>query len=310
MQTFRQLPKLTQLRHLITLSEHCHFGKAAESCFITQSSLSTSIKELESILGGVLVERTRRSVIMTTLGEEVVKRAHKVVTDVEDLTDLVNAEREPLTGTLRLGAIPTIAPYLLPQVLPQIRAAYPDLKLYLREERSADLVKHLISGELDLLILAFPYPTPDLETMMIANDPFWVAYPPGRSNANRTAVKPKSLKNEPLLVLEEGNCLRDHVLSACHLNTKSENVDFQASSLHTLIQMVDNDLGVTLIPEMAINAGIATKTGTTLLPLEGIEASRDIGFVWRPTSARKQEISLLAKFFSNELKSAPIFTQT
>lgn len=309
MQTFRQLPKLTQLRHLIALSEHYHFGKAAESCFITQSSLSTSIKELEAILGGVLVERTRRSVIMTALGEEVVKRAHKVVTDVEDITDLVNAERAPLTGTLRLGAIPTIAPYLLPQVLPQIRAAYPNLKLYLREERSADLVKHLIAGELDLIVLAFPYPTPDLETMMIANDPFWVAYPPGRTVPTGQSVNPRSLRNEPLLVLEEGNCLRDHVLSACHLNIKSENVDFQASSLHTLIQMVDNNLGVTLIPEMAIKAGLAATTGTTLHPLEGNEASRDIGFVWRPTSARKHEFSLLADFFSQELKSKPKFKQ-
>ena len=305
MHTFSPLPKLNQLRHLIAVSDHRHFGKAAETCFITQSSLSTSIKELESILGGLLVERTRRSVIMTPLGIEIVSRARKIIADVRDMADLVKAESAPLSGSMRLGAIPTIAPYLLPRALPKIRSAYPDLKLYLREGRSSELIGHLVSGELDVLILAFPYPVPGLETLMIGEDPFWVAYPKGHSGKSSGdtsgEVKATSLKNEPLLVLEEGNCLREHVLGACQLAPSSPNVEFQASSLQTLIQMVDNDLGVTLLPEMAVKAGIAHSTHITLHPLAGNNTSRRIGLVWRNTSARKQEFSLLADFFRDEL---------
>jgi len=301
MTIFKRLPTLTQLRHLIAVSEHLHFGKAAASCFITQSSLSLSIRELESGLGATLVERTRRSVMMTTLGSEIVSRARKVITDVEDITDLVRADDDPLSGSIRLGVIPTIAPFLLPRTLPRLRRAYPDLKLYLREERSADLVHQLTSGELDLLVLAFPYPVPGLETFLFADDPFWIAYPKGHPGGTSERVTPSSLKDDTLLMLEEGNCLRDHALSACHLSTSSANVDFQASSLHTLIQMVDNGLGITVLPKMAIDGGIAKSTQIQLRPLEGKGTSRQIGLVWRATSARKQEFLMLAEFFKDEL---------
>ncbi len=301
MTTYKRLPTLTQLRHLIAVSDHLHFGKAATACFITQSSLSISIRELESGLGATLVERTRRSVMMTALGNEIVSRARKVITDVEDITDLVRAEGAPLTGSIRLGVIPTIAPFLLPRTLPGLRRAYPDLKLYLREERSADLVDQLTSGELDLLILAFPYPVPGLETLLFADDPFWVAYPKGHPGGQSERVTPTTLKNDTLLMLEEGNCLRDHALGACHLSAESANIEFQASSLHTLIQMVDNGLGITVLPKMAIDGGIAKSTKTELRPLEGKKTSRQIGLVWRTTSARKQDFLTLAEFFKDEL---------
>ena len=301
MATYKRLPTLTQLRHLIAVSQHRHFGKAAAACFITQSSLSISIKELESNLEAMLVERTRRSVLMTPLGEEVVSRALKVITDVEDITDLTRAEGAPLSGVIRLGVIPTIAPFLLPRTLPKIRRSFPELKLYLREARSADLVHQLTTGELDLLILAFPYPATGLETLLFADDPFWVAYPKGHPNTKAERVSASMLRDESLLLLEDGNCLRDHALGACQLSPGSANVDFQATSLHTLIQMVDNALGVTLLPKMAIDGGIAKSTKTVLRPLDGRETSRQIGMVWRPTSARKKDFTLLAESFRDEL---------
>jgi len=301
MPSFNRLPTLTQLRHLIALSEYRHFGKAAEACFINQSSLSASIKELESILEGTLVERTRRTVIVTALGIDVVSRARKVVTDVEDIVDHVRADGQPLSGILRLGVIPTIAPFLLPRTLPNLRRAYPDLQLYLREDRSAELVHQLTVGELDLLILAMPYPTPGLQTYLFADDPLWVAYPLGHPNSESERVSPSALKKDTLLLLEEGNCLRDHALGACRQSNRSANMDFYASSLHTLIQMVDNGLGVTLLPKMAVDAGIARSTKTVLRPLDGKGTSRKIGLAWRTTSARQKDFSLISEFFRDEL---------
>jgi len=305
MNTFKRLPTLTQLRHLVALDRYRHFGKAAEACFITQSSLSLSIRELESGLRAQLVERTRRSVMLTKLGEEIVRRALTVIADVASIAELAEADGSVLTGDLRLGVIPTIAPFLLPRTLPRLRASYPDLKLYLREGHTADLVRQLQSGDLDVLLLAFPYPAAGLQTLLFADDPFWVAYPHGQAPGNTGAVSRDCLKKEKLLVLEEGNCLRDHAFGACRLDAGSANVEFQASSLHTLIQMVDNGLGVTLIPRMAIDGGIAAATRTELRPMEGTGTSRQIGLAWRPTSARQSDFKLLAEFFSTALASCP-----
>jgi LysR family hydrogen peroxide-inducible transcriptional activator len=301
MAEFKHLPSLTQLRHLVAVADHGHFGRAAAACFITQSSLSASIKELETVLGKVLIERTRRSVMMTPLGEETVSRARKVLTDVEEIVDLVNASGDPLMGSLRLGVIPTIGPFLLPRVLPALRRAYPGLKLYLREEQSARLIDALGSGNLDLLLLAFPYPADGFETYLFADDPFWVAFPKGHRYASKERVMSTDLEGEKLLLLEEGHCLRDHALSACSLTGEISAAEFQASSLHTLVQMVDNGLGLTLLPKMAIDAGIAKATRVQMRPMEGKGISRQIGFVWRISWPRKEEFVLLAKFFRDEL---------
>ncbi len=297
---FRRLPTLTQLRHLIAVDEHRHFGRAAAACFVTQSSFSASIKELESTLGKVLIERTRRSVQVTPLGAAVVERARRVLVDVAELADLVSASGAPLSGDLRLGVIQTISPFLLPRVLPDLRRAYPDLKLYLREERSAELVERLGGGELDLALLAFPYPTGKLETRVFADDPFWAALPRGHQGVRRERLTPADLADERLL-LEEGNCLRDHAMDACGLAGDGGTPEFQGSSLHTLVQMTANGLGVTLLPKMAIDAGITKGTRLQLRPLEGKGTSRRIGFAWRKSSPRTEEFDVLAAFFQAEL---------
>lgn len=301
MTAYRALPTLTQLRHLIAVADHGHFGRAAEACFITQSSLSASIKELETMLGRVLVERTRRSVMMTALGGDVVRRARKTVTDVGDIVDLVGASAAVLSGPLRLGVIPTIAPFLLPRVMPVLLKAHPGLKLFLREEQTARLVEGLGGGELDLLLLAFPYPLENLETVAFADDPFWVAFPKGHWCAGRERVAIKDLKGEELMLLGEGHCLRDHALAASAQAASISTGEFQASSLHTLVQMVDNGLGLTLLPKMAIDAGITRGTGVQVRPLEGKVISRKIGFAWRASSPRKQDFACLSEFFRDEL---------
>jgi LysR family transcriptional regulator, hydrogen peroxide-inducible genes activator len=301
MAIFKRLPTLTQLRHLIAVSEHNHFGRAAQACFITQSSLSASIKELESTLGQTLIERTRRTVMMTPLGVETVERAQNVLRGVEEIVELVSAASAPLSGSLRLGVIPTIAPFLLPRVLPALRKAYPDLKLYLVEKQSALLLDDLADGHLDLLLLAFPYPTNDLKTLLFADDPFWVAYPKGHWPVDRERLTGHDLRDENLLLLGAGNCLRDHALNACGLSTNQQPAEFQGSSLHTLVQMVDNGLGLTLLPKMAVDAGIARSTSVSLRPMDGGALSRHIGFAWRLSSPREKEFSLLADFFRDEL---------
>ncbi len=298
---FRRLPTLTQLRHLIAVDEHRHFGRAAEACYVTQSSLSASIKELEATLGKVLIERTRRSVRTTPLGEAVVARARRVLVDVAEIADLVSASGAPLSGDLRLGVIPTISPFLLPRVLPDLRRTYPDLKLFLREDRSAELVERLAGGDLDLALLAFPYPTGKLQTRIFADDPFWAALPRGHAGAGRERLTPADLGAEPLLLLEEGHCLRDHALEACGLQDGGGTPEFQGTSLHTLVQMTANDLGITLLPKMAVDAGIARGTRLQLRPMEGRGTSRKIGFAWRNSSPRADEFELLAEFFQAEL---------
>jgi LysR family transcriptional regulator, hydrogen peroxide-inducible genes activator len=301
MAIFKRLPTLTQLRHLLAVAEHMHFGHAAQACFITQSSLSASIKELEATLGQILIERTKRSVMMTPLGETTVERARDVLRDVEEIADLVRAASMPLSGSLRLGVIPTIAPFLLPRVLPALRQSYPDLKLYLSEKQSAPLLDDLGAGHLDLLLFAFPYPTEGLETYLFADDPFWVAYPKGHWPDSKERLTGQELETENLLLLGEGHCMRDHALNACGMARQHDASEFQGSSLHTLVQMVDNGLGLTLLPKMAIDAGIARATGVQLRPMDSHALSRHIGFAWRPSSPRSEEFTLLADFFRDEL---------
>ena len=301
MATFKHLPTLTQLRHLIALNEHQHFGRAAEACFIMQSSLSTSIKELERTLGQPLVERTKRKVMMLPLGIEVIDRARHVVRDVEDISDLANAASAPLSTPIRLGVIPSIAPFLLPRVLPALKKAYPNLKLYLREAQSAPLVRQLEDGELDLLLLAFPYSTHDLECNIFAEDPFWIAFPKGHPYSQKEHIHIQGLDPESLMLLEEGHCLRDQTLSAFGPVPPQIQTDFQASSLHTLVQMVDNGLGLTVLPKMAVDTGITKSTRIQVRPLDGPYTSRQIGLTWRKTSTRKAEYEHLASFFRDEL---------
>ena len=294
-------PSIRQLRHLAAVADQRHFGRAARACFVTQSTLSASIKTLEAALGAVLVERTKRSVMMTPLGEDVVARARAILAEVDDLVDLVGASGEPLSGSLRLGVIPTIGPYLLPRVLPALREAHPDLRLYLREDRTGALLERLAAGDLDALLLAFPTPVRRVAAFVFADDPFWVAFPREHPLARCERVAPADLDEEPLLLLEEGHCLRGHALAACDPGGRREASGFQATSLATLVQMVDNGLGLTLLPKMAVDAGITRGTRLAVRPLADPAGGRKIGLAWRDSSARGEEFTLLATFFRDEL---------
>ena len=297
----KPLPSIRQLRYLVAVADHCHFGRAAGACFVTQSTLSASIKELETLLGTTLIERTRRWVMLTPVGHDVVARARAVVREVEDLVAAAAGSGEPLSGPLRLGVIPTIGPYLLPRVLPALRAAHPALRLYLREDLTGRLLERLAAGDLDLLLMAFPYAGQRLETFVFADDPFWVAFPPGHRFQDCERVDQAELDGENLLLLEEGHCLRDHALSLCDLDGATRTDAFQATSLQTLVQMVDYGLGLTLLPKMAIDAGITKGTGVAVRPLTVETLSRRIGVAWRKSSNRTREFTLLGGYFRDRL---------
>src|SRR6185503_12134111 len=258
------LPTLRHLRYLVTLAETRHFGRAAEACFVTQSTLSAGLKELENQLGVTLVERTKRRVMVTPLGEEVVARARRLLSEAGEIADLVRAAAEPLSGPLNLGVIPTVAPFLLPKVLAKVRKAHPKLKLHLVEDLTARLLERLTAGELDLALIALPYRAPEVETLELGDDAFLLATPPGHPLAGHEHVDAGELERAPLLLLEEGHCLRDHALAACRLAGAAPTGDrLQATSLHTLTQMVAGGMGVTLLPQMAVDAGLAKGTGIT-----------------------------------------------
>lgn len=295
------LPTIRQLRHLIALAETTHFGRAAEACAITQSSLSASIRELETVLGRRIVERSRRSVVLTPLGAEVVARAREVVSRTQGIVELVQGAGAPLSGTVRLGTLPTIAPFLLPRALPPLRASYPDLRLYLKEQKSADLVDAVRGGALDVALMAFPYPTGDLSVRVFAEDAFWVAFPRDHDLAELERISAASLEGESLLLLEEGHCMREHALSVCGAAARGAGPDMQGSSLHTLVQMADNGLGMTVLPKMAIDAGITRGTHLAVRPLEGAVVARRIGLAWRRHSAQERDFQLLAGFLEGEL---------
>lgn len=290
----RPLPTFRQLAYLVAVAEHRHFGRAAEACFVTQSTLSTGVQELETLLGVVLVERTKRRVSMTPLGEEVAARAKALLRGGEELVEAARAGGEPLAGPLRLGVIPTISPYLLPKVLPRLREHFPLLRLYLREDQSARIVDGLAGGDLDALILALPFPAEDTETMPLGDDPFLFICRPDHRLARCPTIEPAEMANEPLLLLEDGHCLRDHALAACRLPGARAGQPFSATSLATLVQMVAGGLGVTLVPRMAALAGILAGTNLIARPMAASATPRGIGLVWRRSSPRKAEFRLLA----------------
>ncbi|MGQ0660463.1 hydrogen peroxide-inducible genes activator, partial [Sphingosinicella sp.] len=287
------LPTLKQLQYLVALSDHGHFGRAADACFVTQSTLSAGIKELESLMGIILVERTRRVVRFTPLGERVAAKARRILRDAEDLADMVRATGKPLAGELRMGVIPTIAPFLLPALLPRLRAKWPDLRLYLREETSQAACDSLQRGQLDCVLLALPYACGEVDRAELFEDRFLVAFPPGA--AAPETVAPAAIDPESLLLLEDGHCLKDHVLSACNRPELRAEAAIMGTSLHTLVQMVDNGLGTTLVPEMAVQAGILDGTGIVARPLAAEHPSRRIALVWRKRSPREKEFQLLAE---------------
>jgi LysR family transcriptional regulator, hydrogen peroxide-inducible genes activator len=287
------LPSVRHLRHLVALGDHAHFGHAADACLVTQSTLSASIKELEALLGAGLVDRTKRNVVLTPLGVEVAERARKIIGEVEELAHLARAANAPLSGMLRLGAIPTVGPFLLPKVLPELRRAYAGLKLYLVEDLTSRLVDSLHQGKLDVVLLALPYDCGAVDAVHLFKDPFHVGLPALHPLANQVSIKSQSLASETLLLLKDGHCLREHALAACQFNGRRSE-EFEGTSLPTLVQMVDNGMGITLLPELAIEGGVLRGTSLVTRPLLSDDPTRSIGVVWRKGTRRREEFQLFA----------------
>src|SRR5271165_1438401 len=290
----RILPTLRQLKFLVALADRRHFGQAAEACYVSQSTLSAAIQELEQGLGVTLFDRTRRSVAPTGIGLEITERARTILRQAEDLVDIALAAHDPLSGPLRLGVIPTIAPFLLPRMLPKLREAAPELKLYLREEQTAPLLARLEAGQLDAVILALPVPLADAESEDVALDPFFVVCPRSHRLASLETVRPGDMATEDLLLLEDGHCMREHAMAACELEGARRNVALQGTSLHTLVEMTASGLGVTLVPEMAIGLGLLAGLDLHVAPLAGDRPWRRIALVWRKSSGRKETFRRLA----------------
>jgi len=292
------LPSLRQLRYLVVLAERLNFRAAAEACFVTQSTLSAGIKELESQLDAHLVERDRRSVRLTPLGAQVVERARRLITEAGDLVAAARAGREPLSGPFRLGVIPTIAPFLLPAALPPLRRRFPSLELYLREDLTERLLEQLRAGRIDAALIALPFDTGELEIHELFRDEFWFV-----ARADDPLAKPKAVAMERLdvndvILLEEGHCLREHAITACGAAHGSGSRNIEATSLPTLLQMVEGGLGVTLLPEIAIKAGILNGTNLIARPFSTRVPARTLALAARPSSARGRDLGLLAEFFS------------
>ena len=299
------LPTFRQLEHLVLLADHGHFGRAAETCHVTQSTLSASIKELENVLEASLVDRTQRRVVLTPLGLEIVERARRILQEGKELAEAARADSEPLSGTLRMGVIPTIGPFLLPNMLLRLRRGYPALRLYLVEDLTARLVEGLHAGKLDVVLLALPYDCGDVERRALFQDPFKVAMPSDHPLTVRKTVDLEQFRYGGLLLLKEGHCLRDHALAACRWADRRQIEQVEATSLHTLVQMVDNGLGITLLPQLAIDGGILKGTTLTVLPTAGETPSREIGLVWRRGSGRRREFELLAPLLTQLVEERP-----
>jgi LysR family hydrogen peroxide-inducible transcriptional activator len=260
---------------------------------VTQSTLSAGLRELETLLGLTLVERTRRVVRFTALGEKIADKAIRVLREAEELAELARAEGQPLHGELRMGVIPTIAPFLLPTMLPRLRSEWPQLKLYLREETSQAACEALHRGQLDCVLLALPYPCGDIDSAPLFNDPLFVAFPRGEAPAGAT-IDVDAIDEKRMLLLEDGHCLKDHALSACNRPELRARAAMMGTSLHTLVQMVDNGLGLTFIPAIAIEAGILDGTEVDAKPLRSDHGSREIALIWRRSSPRESEFQMLA----------------
>ena len=286
-------PTLKQLQYLVALRDHGHFGRAAGACSVTQSTLSAGLRELEALLDTTLVERSRRVVRFTALGDRVADQARRVLREADALTDLARAAARPLTGDLRLSVIPTIAPFMLPRTLPRLRNDYPELRLFLREEQSGAACDGLAQGRTDCVLLALPFACGDVEIAPLFDDPLVAAFPAEEIPA-AASVTPDTIAPDRLLLLEDGHCLKDHALAACARTDMRGSTALLGTSLHTMVQMVDNGLGITLLPDMAVRAGILDGTNVGTRPLVAPDAARTIALVWRRGSPRERDFRLLA----------------
>lgn len=285
---------LRQMKFLVAVAEQLNFSRAAEVCHVTQPTLSAGIKELEERLGVSLVERTRRSVMLTPLGKEVVTRARQLLRDAEAIEATARAHRDPFAGDLLLGAIPTIGPYLIPQALPALRAAFPDLRVFLREEMTESLIEGLHEGRLELILIALPFETGALEIEPLFLDGYQLASPPDRPGIAGVGVDALAGTGQ-IMLLEKGHCLHRHALEAYPGQIRSRDGDFAATSLSTLIAMVSEGLGTTLLPNLAVEAGVVAEGQVRLTDMPDA-TPREVVLAWRPGSARASVYRRIASF--------------
>jgi len=289
---------LRDLKYLVALAEHRHFGRAAAACFVSQPTLSTQIKKLEEELGVPLVERAPRKVMLTPAGREAAMRARSIVAEVEQMKEAARRSRDPEAGTVRLGIFPTLGPYLLPHVIPTIRERFPQLELLLVEEKSDVLLAQLRNGQLDAALLALPINDEQLHVEFLFEEPFVLAAPEGHPLTARTHLTLADLGDQRLLLLQDGHCLRDQALDVCHMAGAAEKSEFQATSLETLRQMVAANVGVTLLPMLAVKPPVARSENIHLLGFDGADApSRRIAMAWRRSSAMGDFLLRLAPLF-------------
>ncbi len=287
------------LQYFVMLADLRHFSRAADACFVSQPTLSTQIKKLEEELGVQLVERAPRKVMLTPVGREVAERARTVLRDLEQIKALTRRAVDPNSGILKLGLFPTLAPYLLPHVVPQLRNRYPRLQLQLFEEKTADILVMLQQGKLDAGILALPIDDESLECEMLFEEPFLAAMPQRHALASRDRIHMDDLRGQELLLLEEGHCLRDQALEVCQLAGAREKVDFHATSMETLRQMVAANVGITLMPVLAIKPPIPPTGNLVYKQFAGIPPSRQVAMFWRKSSALGGFIREISGMFSN-----------
>ncbi len=289
------MPTLRQLQFLTAIRNEGSFVAAAEAVGVTQPTLSAGIKELEAALGAQLVDRGRQGAVLTAAGEEAADRAARAIGEVEELVRAVRAAGEPFAGTFRLGAIPTIAPFLLPRALPILQARFPRLSLHMREDQTSRLVDALRARTLDAAVIALPYEASGIETATVADDEFYLLTPENHPLAHRAALKPEQVRRDELLLLEDGHCLRDHALAVCGARPGRRSDDVSATSLATLVQMVAGGLGVTLLPKLAAEGGAAAGAHVAVQAFAEPIVGRSIAIAWRKGSPREREAKALAE---------------
>lgn len=286
---------LRALQYFVKLADLKHFSKAAEACFVSQPTLSTQIRKLEEELGVQLVERSPKNIMLTPVGYEIADRARLVLSDIDQIRAVARRSGNPADGVLRLGLFPTLAPYFLPHVVPALRSKYPNLRLQLAEEKTDNILRMLRQGELDAALLALPINDEGLELEVLFEEPFVLALPAHHPLVNQARIKTSDLEGAELLLLEEGHCLRDHALAVCALANAQERVDFHATSMETLRQMVAADVGITLMPMLAVKPPIAATENIVIRHFESPAPSRTIALVWRGSSALSSFLQELAK---------------